>query len=414
MLLSVYHYLLGLLGCIIYGNPSKNIKIVAVTGTKGKTTVVELVSSVLREAGHIVASSSSSHMIIGDRKTKNLSKTSTPGRFFLQHFLHKAIRANCDWVVIEMTSQAVLQHRHTFISLDALLFTNIAPEHIDAHGSFQNYLSAKLELAKHVSHSKKRPRTIVANLDDEHGREFLNFEAENLVGFSKKDAGTWHSDQTGTALVLDGIGIKSRLPGEFNLYNILATATFAKTLHIEPAVIGRGVEKVTYVEGRMESLPTAGNLGIKVIIDYAHTKDSFDAVYKLFGGQPIISVFGSTGGGRDKWKRSELGAISEKYCSRIILTNDDPHNEDPKLIVADIISGITDKSKVVVEIDRRKAINMGIKAGLELKAPGITPVILLLGYGTYPYMTGPDGKQETWNEKKVAEEELSKFNSADL
>src|SRR3989338_6367921 len=148
-----YHYLLAFAGAVIFGFPSRKLNVIAVTGTKGKSTVVELVSALLDEAGYKTAHCSTIHFKIGDKKERNLHKMTMPGRFFLQRFLNRAVHAGCTHAVIEMTSEGARQFRHKFISLDALIFTNLAPEHIESHRSYENYVAAKVSLAKALEKS---------------------------------------------------------------------------------------------------------------------------------------------------------------------------------------------------------------------------------------------------------------------
>ena len=140
-LISTYHYLLAFVGAVVFGFPSRKLNVIAVTGTKGKSSVVELISALLEEAGFKTAHASTIHFKIGDKVERNMHKMTMPGRFFLQHFLRRAVRAGCTHAVIEMTSEGARQFRHKFISLDALIFTNLAPEHIESHGSYENYVA---------------------------------------------------------------------------------------------------------------------------------------------------------------------------------------------------------------------------------------------------------------------------------
>ena len=159
----IYHYLLAFLGAVYYRFPSKRIKVVAITGTKGKTTTVELVNAILEEAGFKTALASTLRFKIGEKSEDNKFKMTMPGRFFLQNFLRKAVGTGCDWAVIEMSSEGAKQFRHKFIDLDALIFTNLAPEHIESHGSYQKYLEAKLSIAKALEESSKKEKVIVSN-----------------------------------------------------------------------------------------------------------------------------------------------------------------------------------------------------------------------------------------------------------
>src|SRR3989344_3807278 len=208
-----YHYILALLGNLYYRSPSRELKVIAVTGTKGKTTTVEILNSILEEAGFKTAISSTLRSKVGDETVQNLYKMTTPGRFFLQHILRRAADLDCNYAILEMTSQAVLQYRHRFIELDGLIFTGIHPEHIEAHGSFKQYLGAKLEIAKELVRSIKRPRSIVANTDDQYGVLFLDHESENRIGYHLDD---WSK-----------YDYKTSLPGDFNKLNILGAAALA-------------------------------------------------------------------------------------------------------------------------------------------------------------------------------------------
>ena len=149
----IFHYLVAIYGAVRYKFPSRRILVVAVTGTKGKTTTTELVNAILEEAGYKTALASTLRFKIGDGSERNLFKMTMPGRSFLQNFLREAVDNKCDWAVIEMTSEGAEQYRHKFISLDALIFTNISPEHIESHGSYEKYLEAKLSIAKSLEKS---------------------------------------------------------------------------------------------------------------------------------------------------------------------------------------------------------------------------------------------------------------------
>ncbi len=189
-LFAPYHYALALLSAAIFGFPSRKLKVIAVTGTKGKSSVVELVSAILDEAGYKTAHASTIHFKIGEKKERNLHKMTMPGRFFLQHFLRRAVSAGCTHAVIEMTSEGARQFRHKFIALDALIFTNLAPEHIESHGSYENYLAAKVSIARALERSSKKRKMLVVNGDDKEAQKFLDvFTMGAKISYSKKDAG---------------------------------------------------------------------------------------------------------------------------------------------------------------------------------------------------------------------------------
>ncbi len=385
---SIYHYKLALMGAILYGFPSRAIKVIAVTGTKGKSTTLELLNAILEEAGLKTALSSTIRFKIGNESNPNLYKMTMPGRFFLQKFLSQAVKAGCQYALIEMTSEGVKQSRHKFIELDALIFTNLAPEHIEAHGSYQKYLDAKLKIASALEKSSKRAKILVVNSDDKEAQKFLAFDIEHKIKFSLEEWPRWN--------------FETSLPSDFNRYNILAAATLAKTLGIDEQTIRAAIAKVKSVPGRMERAQN-------VIVDYAHTPDSLRQVYEICRaelakenkGGKLICVLGGTGGGRDRWKRPVLGTTAEKYCDQIILTDEDPYDEDPLQIMNDVGSGI-ESHKFETIVDRKAAIQ---KAVMSSKPEDL---VIITGKGTDPYIMGPKGTKTPWSDIRIVKEALDK------
>ncbi len=399
-LFAPYHYLLALLSAVIFGFPSRKLKVIAVTGTKGKSSVVELVSAVLDEAGYKTAHASTIHFKIGEKKERNLHKMTMPGRFFLQRFLRRAVRANCTHAVIEMTSEGARQFRHKFISLDALIFTNLAPEHIESHGSYENYVAAKVSLARALERSRKRGKILVVNGDDKEAPKFLEvFTAGAEIIYTKKDAGNPVVSSEGVAFEWRGARINSKLPGEFNLYNILAAGSFAAAAGIPIEKIRDGIAKITSIRGRAEKIEGAD---FSVIVDYAHTPNSLEKLYQTYAGKYRICVLGNTGGGRDRWKRPVMAGIAERYCDEIILTNEDPYDEDPEHIIHEMATGIQHKQPTLI-LARRAA----IREALHRASKG--DAVLITGKGTDPFIMWPHGQKEPWDDAAVAREELAKI-----
>ncbi len=396
----VYHYSLAFLSALIYRFPSKKIFIVAITGTKGKTSTVEIVNAILEESGYKTAISSTLRFKIGKTSESNTYKMTLPGRFFLQKFIRKAVNDKCQYAIIEITSEAAKQFRHKFVYLDALIFTNITPEHIESHGSFEKYLNAKLKIAKALEKSPKKKRVIIANKDDKYGDEFLNINVPEKHSYSIKDVEPYTIKKEGVEFELDGERINSKLSGKFNLYNILSAITFTKTQGIDSETIKRAIEKFNGIAGRMEKVDIGQDF--TVIVDYAHTEDSLEKVYEVFQTSRKICVLGSTGGGRDRWKRPKMGSVASRHCSHIILTNEDPYDENPEQIINDIKKGIT-RNIVEVIMDRRKAINKA----LGLAKTGDT--VIITGKGTDPYIMEADGKKTPWSDSDVTKEELEKI-----
>lgn len=394
-----YHWTLALLGAILYRFPSRKIDIVAITGTKGKTTSVELVNAILEEAGYKTALVSTLRAKVGADSRPNLFKMSTPGRFFLQRFLREAVDAGCDWMVMELTSEAAKLYRHKFIALNALIFTNIAPEHIESHGSFEKYLDAKLSLARALASSPKRPRIMIANLDNEHGQKFLDCETDARIGFHITDAAPFTSTSEGSTFQFLGTQMASKLPGRFNLENILGALHFAHAIGIETEVARRGIMRIEQVPGRAEIIHAPQ--GFDVVVDYAHTPDSLRAIYETFGTRRKIAVLGSCGGGRDTWKRPLMGKVAGAHCEYVIVTNEDPYDEDPRAIAETVAQGIPDTEKMEIIMDRREA----IRKAISLANKG--DVVLITGKGTDPYIMEADGKKLPWSDRRVVEEELA-------
>jgi UDP-N-acetylmuramoyl-L-alanyl-D-glutamate--2,6-diaminopimelate ligase len=399
-LLDFYHLALAYGGALFYGHPSKKIFVVAITGTKGKSTTCELVQTILEGAGYKVALASTIRFSIGGESGPNLFKMTMPGRAYLQKFLRRAVDAHCTHAVIEMTSEGARQFRHRGIDLDALIFTNLQPEHLESHGGLEQYAAAKLSLARALEESPKRPRIIVANADDVWGEKFLEAAVEIKAPFLLAQAEPYTADDRSVRFVYQGELFTVPLPGLFNLKNVLATLALGSAMRIPLSNMQRSLAHVIPVAGRAERVERGQNF--TVVIDYAHTPDSLRALFEAFSAHRLICVIGSTGGGRDQWKRPQMGAIADEFCEVSIVANEDPYDEDPEKIVKAIANGFK-KHEPRVVLDRRTAIAAALAEAREGDA------VLFTGKGTDPYIMGPHGSKEPWSDKKVAEEELDKL-----
>lgn len=395
-----YHFMLAFAGALLYRFPSNNIKVVGITGTKGKTTTAELVNALLEEAGYKTSLAGTLRFKIGDSSKPNLHKMTMPGRFFMQKFLRNSVKERCEYAVIEMTSEGVKQFRHKFMSLDTLIVTNISPEHIESHGSYEKYLEAKLKIAKALERSRKKDKAIIVNSDDKESDKFLAVHTPNKITYSISDAKPFTLENRGSNITLRNEGVRLNLPGEFNIYNALAAATYAKSEGIDREIIKKALEKFSGVRGRMEEVNEGQNF--TVIVDYAHTKDSLEKAYGAYEKENKICILGAAGGGRDRWKREEMGSVVDEHCSHIILTDEDPYDEDPKQIITDIKKGIKNTTSETI-MDRREA----IKRSFEI-AKG-EEIVFITGKGTDPYIMGPKGTKTPWDDATVAREELRKL-----
>lgn len=399
-LLSLYHLSLAYFGALMYGLPSQRLLVVGVTGTKGKSSVTEMLNAVLEEAGYKTALLNSIRIKTGDRSEPNLMRMSMPGRFFIQHFLHDALKAGCTAAILEMTSEGARQNRHRAIAMDALIFTNLAPEHIESHGSYEAYADAKFELGRHLARSRKRPRIVVANADDKESARYLALPVEKKVGFSLASHGPWEVGERSGTFTFDGARITVPQPGEFSLKNGLGVAELAHALGIPTAVIARGLSKIKHIPGRAERIEAGQDFA--VIVDYAHTPDSLEAIYRAYR-MPKVCVLGSMGGSRDTWNRPEKARIAAEHCRRVILTNEDPCDDDPQKIVEEMLRGVPPGGRAEIVLDRREAIRAALNDAKKGEA------VVITGKGTDPWIYAAHGQKIPWSDARVAREELEKL-----
>ena len=396
----VYHYLLVIIGAIIYRFPSRKIKVIGITGTKGKTSTAEFVNAILEEAGKKTALAGTLRFKIGDKSQPNMYKMTMPGRMFIQRFLRNAVDAGCEYAIIEISSEAVKQYRNKFIDLDALIFTNLAPEHIESHGSYEKYVEAKLSIALDLEKSPKKNKVLIVNIDDKEGEKFLGINISNNVTYSLNEVEDIVLSEDKTEFDYKGVQMETALPGKFNIYNILGAIKYAEQEKIDLNTIRKSIFKIKEIKGRAQNINEGQDF--KVIVDYAHTPDSLKAIYETFSDSKIIGVLGNCGGGRDKWKRKEMAEIADKYCKEVILTDEDPYDDEPLEIVEDMARYfINIKPKII--IDRREAIATSFK----IVEKG--DVVIITGKGSDPYIMRKNGQKEKWSDADVAKEELKKY-----
>ena len=394
-----YHYLWAFGSALWYGFPSKKLVVVGVTGTKGKSSVTEMIAAILTEAGHKTAVAGTIRFAWGDESKPNLYKMTMIGRGFLQRFLATAVQKNCTHAVIEMTSEGALLYRNLFIDLNALVFTNLQKEHIESHGSFAKYFRAKLRIAEGLAASPKRPRAIIANTDSTGADAFLATPVENRIPFSLSDAEHIEPGNGSISFMYDGVHFTLPHPGNFSVLNALAATKAAKFLGVPTATSAKALRALSRIPGRAERVECGQDF--TVIVDYAHTPDSLQAIYDAYPNQRKICVLGNMGGGRDSWKRPEMGRIADSTCDEVFLTDEDSCDEDPLAIVTAMAAGMERKPEII--LDRREA----IRAALKVARPG--DAVLITGKGTDPYILGPKGTRTPWSDSRVACEELEQL-----
>ena len=281
-IVSWYHFLLVSLGAVFYRFPAKKIKIIGITGTNGKSTVVEMTSKILEEAGCKTASLSSIKFKIGNKQWPNELRMTMPGRLTLQKFLRQAVNEKSDYIVLEVTSEGIKQHRHRFIDFEIAVFTNLTPEHIEAHGSFEKYKETKGELFRAAK------KIHILNLDDENKKYFLSFPADKKYGYGLNSGYQPHGIEylkaeniqatpKGIGFSVKDISFNLPLLGSFNIYNAIAAICVGLSQGISLETSKSALEKLKVIPGRMEEVISEP---FKVFVDYAFTPNALQKAYE--------------------------------------------------------------------------------------------------------------------------------------
>ncbi len=418
--LDSYHKSLARISNAYYGRPSEKLIVIGVTGTNGKSTTVNLISQIFEEAGYKTVISSTVNFKIGKKEWLNDLKMTMPGRFFLQRLLKNGLEDGCEVAIIEASSEGVLQHRHIGIHFDCMIFTNLTHEHIEAHGGFENYKNAKLEYFRHLKNLPRKkirenfiPKTIAANIDDAEASSFMNFDVDQIITFGKKDGAQFQAvdiqtSEKGISFKVSNIDFMLKLKGIFDVYNSLAAIAAASGYGIGLDVSKKALKKISNVPGRMEMIEQGQNF--KVLVDYAPEPEGLKLMYesiKDWKKNKIIHVLGSTGGGRDANRRYILGQIAGMLADFVIITNEDPYNDDPQKIIDDVAQGSEFKGKVLNQnlfkiLDRGQAIAYALKLAKE------NDLVIITGKGAEQKMAVKNG-YVPWDDREVVKNELSRL-----
>jgi len=393
---------MALVGAVFFGFPSNKLIVIGVTGTSGKSTTVDFITRILEESfdsaqgrsGNKVASTSSIRFKIGDKEWSNKLKMTMPGRFMMQKFLQQAVKEGCKYAVLEVTSEGIKQFRHKFINFDTAVFLNLTPEHIESHGSFEKYRSAKMELFKSTKNIH------IVNADDENASYFTDLPANKKILYSVKNKADIKADnltlnKDGFEFTVKGTIINMHLVGGFNVYNALASIAVCLNYDVPLEKCKKVLERLKGMPGRLEIVTKDP---FWVVVDYAFTPDQLEACYKSLNHRPLVCVLGATGGGRDKWKRPVLGKIAAQYCREVIVTNEDPYDEDPMEIINQVAEGVGSKAQKI--LDRKEAIKKAIK----LARPSDT--VIITGKGSEPLMAVANGKKIPWDDSQIVKEAI--------
>lgn len=365
---------------------------------------------------------------IGDKVTKNTKNMTTIDPWNLQKFLRKAKKAQCNYVILEVSAHAIAQYRVWGIPFEAAILTNVTHDHLDYFQTFKKYRSVKEKLFS------KQPYVSVINADDPSASLFLKYQAKTKLTYGIEQRADlaarkilYDANKVTFTLVHPGgqTTISLDIPGKFNVYNALAAASYAYSQKVPMEKIKAGLESVKGVAGRMEKVDVGQNF--TVLVDFAHTPDALQNVYetvKKGAKGRLIAVLGSAGD-RDKTKRPMLGQIAAQWADLVMVTNEDPHSEDPEAIIDQVVSGVARARKPKTRykktqfkifktksngegewwwriIDRREA----IKQALSLAQSG--DVVIVTGKGAEETMAIGD-KHIPWSDRKVAEELLKEL-----
>lgn len=393
-------YVLGLLATNYYDDPSKKLKLVGVTGTNGKTTVATLLFNLFENLGYHVGLISTVQNKIGDRIIA--STHTTPDPIALNALLRDMVDDGCDYCFMEVSSHAVVQQRIAGLRFAGGIFTNISHDHLDFHGTFDNYIKAKKKFFDDLD----RYAFALTNADDRNGsvmlqNTFAHKKTYGLKSMCDFKAKIIESHFDGMLLNIDGHEVWVKLVGGFNAYNLLAVYGAAILLEQETVKVLTAMSEIEGAEGRFEVVRSKNE--ITGIVDYAHTPDAVENVLTTIrdlraDGQQIITVLGC-GGDRDKTKRPEMAAVAVKLSDRVIITSDNPRTEDPMAIIRDMEAGVEakDRKNVFTIAERQEA----IRAACHLAQPG--DIVLVAGKGHEKYQE-VNGVRHHFDDREILEQ----------
>ncbi len=389
-----------------FGNPAEKLRLVGVTGTKGKTTTTYMIKSILEQAGMMVGLVGTTGNMIGDRRIA--SNYTTPDPIDLQRDLRDMVDAGVQIVVMEVSAHAIDMYRLDGLSFEVGAYTNLSQDHLDYFHTMENYLACKKRFF-----TEGMVRNAALNVDEETTASILSdLTIPHLTFGIAADADLFARDieisEDGVSfeLRLQGmhtLPINLRMTGMFNVYNAIAAASCAMVLGISAEDIKAGLETIQNVPGRIEMLPT--NTPYRVILDYAHAPDALDNILRTcrtFTKGRLIALFGC-GGDRDQGKRAIMGRIGGELADLCILTSDNPRNEEPMAILDQIEAGIKDTATPYVIIENRRE---AIRHALSIGQAG--DVIVLCGKGHETYQE-TRGVKRPFDEKVVVAELLSEM-----
>lgn len=422
--LDNFHYPESIFYAKKYKKPSSNMIVIGVVGSKGKTTTANFVWSVLTAAGHMVGQIGTANIRIGNDESPNPWHMTMPGAKKMQTLLAKMQNKGCNFVVMEVPSEAQTQWRHIGIEFDVIIFTGVEQEIMAAHrGSMEilhkhnkRVLSSTANSSQKIINHKNIEKVLIANADSPYINDYSLFDFDHRLTYSIDKPSDYRATElkvssTGTSFKINGHKYRINLIGNVNALNAAAATSVAEVFNVLPAQIQEGFKNLKTIPGRMEKI----NLGQKflVFVDYAHDQISLTKLLEtgrqlIDDKNKIIVLFGGQGGGRDIKKRAEMGKIAAKLADYVVVSDDDPYDDDPMQIINDIAEGaekygkVKDKDLFLIQ-DRRR----GIYKALKLAKPG--DLVFIACKGADQLMMIANNKSIKWDDREVTREELSKI-----
>ncbi len=391
--------LYGKLCAAWFGHPERKMRFVGVTGTNGKTTITNIIKHILTENGHKVGLIGTIQNEIGDEIIH--TDNTTPFVYDLMALYAKMAEAGCDYVVMEVSSFGLVQQRIGETHFDTAVFTNLTQDHLDYHGTMENYYQAKKLLFDRCDHA-------VIDIDDAYGRRLSGEISCAQKSYSSEGKADFYADAIklradGTSFWLcccdKSYPVRLHLTGMFNVANALAAVSACAALEIPIQSILSALENCTGVRGRCEVIPT--DRDFTVICDYAHTPDAVENILrsvKEYTKGRLICLFGC-GGNRDNTKRPKMARAAAAYADLLVVTSDNPRDEEPEAIIAEILTGLVDSNiPYEVVVDRKEA----ILRSMQLAQP--EDVIVLAGKGHEDYQILADGVHIHMDEREIVRE----------
>ncbi len=343
---NIYHFAQAFLASVYFGSPSKKLTVIAVTGTDGKTTTVNMIYHILKYSGKKVSMVSSLGATIGDKTRDTGYHVSTPSPFQVQKLLKSAVDAGSDYFVLEATSHGLDQNRLAFVKIQTAVMTNITNEHLDYHKTWLNYAQAKAKLFKHVKFS-------ILNKNDKSFEFLKNKTSGKIITYGVESAD----------FTPKNFPVRLKLQGQYNLYNALAASAAVSVFGIPKNKILRALSSFAGVQGRLQEIKAGQQF--KAVIDFAHTPNGLEQVLKTLKSSKkksskLIAVFGAAGE-RDKQKREVMGKIAASYADISVITSEDPRTENPLEIAKTVAKGFELSKKIkgkdyFIVTDRTQAI----------------------------------------------------------